>query len=633
VTLLGWNVLRELHIKDFAIIDELHLTLEPGFNILTGETGAGKSILIDAVTLILGARGDTSAIRQGAERGRVEGMLVLSPELQRALDPILEREGLEGDAPDILWLARELRNTGRTVARVNGRATSVSLLREIAEGLVDVHGQSDHLSLLRVREHVNLLDRYADLMPLRAQVAAVVRQIRSTRRELKRLLSNERDRMQRIDLLRFQVEEIQAADLKPGEKEDLKAELVRLSNAEQLVTLASGIVARLEEGGERTPAVLDLLGRGQRDMVALARVDATLEPQMQTLEEVGYQIEDLARTLRDYAAEIEFNPKRQSWVEERLALLSHLERKYGGDLEDVMAHAERAEEELLTLEHSDERIVELQVEDKTLVKRLSELALELSERRREAAGRLAAAVDLELGDLRMTGARFGVAFTCEPSETGVPLEEALPHTIAITGSERATMDETPVQMAAFNATGIDTVEFLVAANVGEGLKSLSRTASGGETSRLMLALKAVLSRADRTPTLIFDEIDQGIGGRIGAIVGTKLWQLSSPPALPSALAEATADTPAASDDGAPDAVHIQHQVLCITHLPQLAGFGDVHFKVVKEIAEGRTVTHVRLLDEDARLTELAQMLGTQGATARRGALEILEQARALKTPD
>lgn len=625
-------MLRELHIKDFAIIDELHLTLEPGFNILTGETGAGKSILIDAVTLILGARADTSAIRQGADRGRVEGMFVLSPELQKTLDPVLEREGLEGDAPDILWLARELRHTGRTVARVNGRATSVSLLREIAEDLVDVHGQSDHLSLLRVREHINLLDRYAALMPLRTQVAALVRRIRRARRELKQLLSHERDRMQRIDLLRFQVEEIRDANLKPGEKEELKAELVRLSNAEQLVTLASGIVARLEEGRERTPAVLDLLGRSQRDMATLARVDTTLEPQMQTLEEIGYQLEDLAGTLRDYATEIEFNPKRQSWVEERLALLSHLERKYGGDVEDVIAYAARAEEELQTLEHSDERIVELQAEDKALVQTLGDLALTLSERRREAATRLAAAVDLELNDLRMTGARFGVAFTWEPLEAGVALGDSRPHTVAITAHEQATLDETAVQTVAFNTTGIDTVEFLVAANVGEGLKSLSRTASGGETSRLMLALKAVLSRADRTPTLIFDEIDQGIGGRIGAIVGSKLWQLTSP----GAPFKDGASDEGASDEGDPDDVMedapIQHQVLCITHLPQLAGFGDVHYKVVKEVVDGRTVTHVRPLDQDARLVELAQMLGTQEATAKRGALDILQQAEALKTP-
>lgn len=601
-------MLRELHIEDFAIIDKLHLTLEPGFNILTGETGAGKSILIDAVTLILGERADTTALRQGAERGRVEGMFVLTPALQTALSPILEREGLEGDRPDTLWLARELRDSGRTIARVNGRAVSVALMREIAESLVDVHGQSEHLSLLRVREHLDLLDRYAGLEPLRRQVADLVREIRTVRRELAQLLSNERDRMQRIDLLRFQVEEIQSANLKPGEKAELEAELVRLTNAEQLVTLASGVSNRLEESQDRAPAVLDLLGRSQRDMATLARIDASLQPHARTLDEAVYQLEDLSRVLRDYASQVEFNPKRQAWVEERLVQLRHLERKYGGDLEEVLAYAERAVAELETLEHSDERIQELQEAETGLLERLVGLATELSRSREEASQRLAAAVEVELNDLRMEGARFGVAFTFEEVEDGVSLASPSPHALVITTGGVEVSDDTPVRRVAFDPSGIDRVEFLVAANVGEGLRSLAHTASGGETSRLMLALKTVLSRADRTPTLIFDEIDQGIGGRIGAVVGSKLWRLTS------------------SRD--PDV--IQHQVLCITHLPQLAGYGDVHFRVAKGVIEGRTVTQVERLSEEERIAELAQMLGTQGSAAERGAHEILEQATASK---
>ncbi|MGC9467933.1 MAG: DNA repair protein RecN [Anaerolineae bacterium] len=601
-------MLRELHIEDFAIIDELHLTLEPGFNTLTGETGAGKSILIDAVALILGERADTSVIRQGAESGLVEGMFLLSPSMQASLAPILEREGLEGESPDVLWLSRELRSTGRTIARVNGRAVSVSLLHEIGEGLVDVHGQSEHLSLLRIREHLALLDRFAGLEAEQAGIAAAVNQIRRVRRELKGLISNERERMQRIDLLRFQVDEIEKASLKPGEKEELEAELVRLSNAEQLVTLASDIVARLEEGRERSPAVLDLLGRSQKDMGTLARVDETLEPQLRALDDVVYQVEDLARLLRDYAAEIEFNPKRQAWVEERLILLRHLERKYGGDIEDVVDYASRAAAELETLGHSDERIAELQEEEAELLATCAELSYALSRRRQEAAAGLAAAVEAELEDLRMSGARFGVSFEFAASDRGVPLPEPLPHAVTVTSKGAEIVDEAPVRTVDFDTTGIDQVEFLVAPNVGEGLKSLARTASGGETSRLMLALKTVLSRADQTPTLIFDEIDQGIGGRIGAIVGTKLWRL----------------TVAGGNGG------VQHQVLCITHLPQLAAFGDAHFRVEKAVVEGRTVTHVEPLVEQERVVELGQMLGTQGAAAERGAREILQRAEELK---
>ena len=258
-------------------------------------------------SLLLGGRADTTAVRQGAECAYVEGLFVLAPFAQEEVSALLKHEALDGDSPDTLWLSRELRSSGRTVARINGRVVSVSLLRDIAEKLVDVHGQSEHLSLLRVREHLYLLDRFAGLDTLRARVAEGVQQIQAIRRDLHALRQNERDRMQRIDLLRFQVEEIGAAKLTPGEKETLESELVRLSNAEQLAALASGLVAILQEGRGQSPAVLDLLGQAQRDMATLSRIDVTLAPQAQILEEVGYQIEDLTRALQNYLGGVEFN--------------------------------------------------------------------------------------------------------------------------------------------------------------------------------------------------------------------------------------------------------------------------------------------------------------------------------------
>lgn len=602
-------MLRELHIRDFAIIDDLHLTLEPGFNVLTGETGAGKSILIDAVALLLGGRGDTTAVRAGADLARVEGLFVLTAPEQDDLAALLKDEALEGDTPDTLWLSRELRGNGRTVARVNGRVVSAAVLRDVAEKLVDIHGQSEHLSLLRVREHLHLLDRFAGLESLRAQVAEVVQQIQAVRRDLRALRQSERDRMQRIDLLRFQVDEIGAAKLVPGEQEALESELVRLSNAEQLAALASNLVAVFEEGRGQSPAVIDLIGQAQRDMATLARIDATLAPQAQALEEVGYQVEDLARTLRDYLGGVEFNPRRLTWVEERLSLLRQLARKYGGAVEEVLAYAQKAAAELETLEHSDERIAELMEQEVTLLAECAILCQALSRQRRAAAARLSAGVEAELQDLRMEGARLGVAFQLSEDADGVPLDELLPAGLAVTSLGTEALADETVSRADFDATGMDRVEFLIAPNPGEGLKPMARIASGGETARLMLALKAVLSRADRTPTLIFDEIDQGIGGRVGAIVGVKLWQLTSP---------------YVGNGG------VRHQVLCITHLPQLAGFGDVHFGVQKQITDGRTVTQVvRLLDE-TRLVELSLMLGTQGEAAYQGAVEILAQAAGLK---
>lgn len=603
-------MLRELHIQDFAIIDELQLVLEPGLNILTGETGAGKSILLDAVALLLGGRADTTTLREGAERARVEGQFILSAEEVETLSPLLAREGLEGDAPDVLWLGRELRSNGRNLARINGRVVALSVLREIAEGLVDIHGQSEHLSLLRVQEHLNLVDRFAGLQALRDEVAGSVKQINAVRRDLRQLRQSERDRMQRIDLLRFQVQEIRSAKPTPGEIEGLERELVRLNHAQELAALTSNLIGMLEDGQEQIPSVIDLLGQSQRELLALARIDATFASHAEAVESLGYQIEDLARTLRDYFRDIEFNPKRQVEVEERLILLRHLERKYGGDLEEVRAYAKQAAAELDMLERSDEHIEELARQEADLLQVVAALSIKLSEERRRAAAALSQGVEAELQDLRMEGARFGVAFRWRSAETGVPLSEPKPLSVVV--DRHGVQAETPETAAQvdFDTTGIDEVEFLIAPNVGEGLKPMTRIASGGETARLMLALKAVLSRADRTPTLIFDEIDQGIGGRVGGVVGHKLWQLTQ---------------------GKPMGSLGRHQVLCVTHLPQLAGFGDAHYRVTKHVAEGRTLTKVDHLTPDERVMELAQMLGTQGQAAVQGALEILAQAKALQS--
>lgn len=602
-------MLRELHIKDFAIIDDLHLTLEPGFNILTGETGAGKSILIDAVALILGGRADTTVVRTGATRARVEGMFVLPPAQQLAVQPLLEREGVEGDAADVLWLSRELRDSGRSVARLNGRVVSLAVVREVAESLIDIHGQSEHLSLLRVREHLNLLDRFAGLETQREAVSKTARQLHKIREELHALRRSERERMQRIDMLRFQVQEIQEAQLEADEKAQLEAELIRLTNAERISALASGLLELLQEGPGETPAVSDLLGQAQRDMTALARIDATLHAQSEALESIVYQMDDVGRALRDYLAEVEFNPKRLTQVERRLALLHQLERKYGGDVADILRYAQAAAAELATLESSDERIEALAAQEKTLLQQCAALCRELSVQRQTAAADLVSRVEVELEDLRMQGTRMGVDFRWREAPDGLPLKPALPEGCVVTSAAAEMEAAETITRAAFDVTGMDRVEFLVAPNVGENLKPMTRVASGGETARLMLALKAVLSRADQTPTLIFDEIDQGIGGRIGTLVGAKLWQLTA---------------------GGHETGGVQHQVLCITHLPQLAGFGDVHFHVTKQIVEQRTVTQVLRLEGEARIRELALMLGTQGEAALQGARDILKQSAMLK---
>lgn len=598
-------MLTELRIQDFAIIDRLQLTFEPGLCVLTGETGAGKSIIVDAVDMVLGGRADSGIVRAGAERAIVEATFYLSPAQQQAILPLLEQEGLEGESPEWLYLGREVRVNGRTISRINGRAVTLTLLREVAARLVDIHGQSEHLSLLRVREHINLLDRYAELWPLRAQVAQLAEQVRAVRRELQSLLRSEQELAHRTDLLNFQLSEISAAALRPGEEEELLEERLRLANVGQLAEL-SGEALHLLEGDERgSAAVLDLLGAAIQAIEGLARIDPALEPQLQLAESAGYQLEELARSLRNYREQLEYNPRRLQDVEERLAVVRRLERKYGPTIADVLEYARKAALELETITHSEERIAALREEEERLLAELGRLAVELSLKRREAAQRLAAGIEEELRDLRMEGARFGVDFQWREDPEGVPLDAEL---------LRNSQFEIPDSglRVAFDSTGIDQVEFLISPNPGEPLKPLAKIASGGETSRLMLALKTVLSRADETPTLIFDEIDQGIGGRVGATVGEKLWRLT-----------------VGTCEGS-----FTHQVLCVTHLPQLAGFGDVHYHVEKHVEQTpsgeRTVTRVRRLEGQDRVNELALMLGASGEAAYRSAEEILEYVKRCK---
>ena len=618
-------MLAELHIRDFAIIDELQLHFAPGFSALTGETGAGKSIIVDAVELVLGGRADVTGVRAGADRTIIEAVFRLEPGQRTAIDLVLEREGLEGDDPGLLLLGREVRLSGRNVCRVNGRAVTLALLRQVAEGLVDIHGQSEHLSLLRVREHVNLLDRYAELWPLRVRVAELAGRVREIRRELADLVLREQELAHRADLLQFQIGEIGAAALQFGEEKELLKERLRLTHAEQLTALVSEALCTLEEGEGQAVAALDLLGAAQRALEGLARVDPALEPRLRAAESLNYQVEELVRGLRDYQEQIEHNPQRLQEVEERLTLIRRLERKYGTTIPDVLTYAEKAAQELDTITHSEERVAELQADEERLLAELGELAAELSLRRREAAERLAAGIEDELGDLRMEGARFGVDFRLREDPEGVPVDEwrmANGEWRMANGELLSAISNLQSARVAFDSSGIDRVEFLVSPNPGEPLKPLVKIASGGETSRLMLALKTVLSRADETPTLIFDEIDQGIGGRVGATVGEKLWGLTVGTRPGGGLA-------AGRGPGG-----LRHQVLCVTHLPQLAGFGDVHFRVEKHVektgAGERTVARVRQLQGGARVEELAQMLGASGEAAYRSAEEILEQVASRK---
>jgi DNA repair protein RecN (Recombination protein N) len=568
-------MLVELQIRDFAIIEDLQLDLAPGFTVFTGETGAGKSIIIDAVEMLLGGRADSGMVRTGAEAALLEGTFRLEQAVRQPVQELLEREGLLEDGEHV-HLGREIRAQGRSISRINGRTVNLALQREVGEWLVDVHGQSEHLSLLRVREHLQLLDRYAQLESPRQEYGHCYRELGEVRRELAELHRSAQEAGRRSELLGFQIDEIESARLRPGEEAEWLEARTRLANAERLAASAEAALAALEQPGPMGEGALEMLGRAAQELMGLSQIDPSLQGSQREAQALLESAGQLARDLRVYREGVEYDPRRLEEAEERLSLLSDLKRKYGGDLEAVLEYAGRAQRELEGISYAQDRQAELEAEEQTLRLRLGELATGLSSARAAAAQSLSQQVEAHLAELNMAGAGFGVDQRQEALAEGVPV-----------GS----------RMLAFDPYGVDRVEFLVETNPGEGMKPLSKVASGGETSRLMLGLKGVLAQADRTPTLIFDEIDQGIGGRVGGVVGRKLRELSR-----------------------------GHQVLCITHLPQLAAHADQHFKVDKQVHGRRTVTVVNLLQGEARAAELAAMLGGDSAANLQSAAELLEQA-------
>lgn len=575
-------MLTELRIRNYAIIEQLDIKFDGGLITFTGETGAGKSIIIDAVETLLGGRADSTQVRTGAEEANVEAVFRIPETTLGPITEILESEDLL-DEPNYITLGREIRLAGRNIARVNGHSVSTSLLRQLGEFLVDVHGQSDHLSLLRVKNHLGLLDRYGLSDPLSTLSESLTKyrktykRLQVVERELERLRRAESDAARQSEMFTFQINEIETARLKSGEEELLSEERVRLANAEGLASFAQEALLALDEGTPEEPAAIDLLGRVTDAITGLVRLDSTQAPLEESAQSLFENLADLARNLRSYLESVEFNPKRLDQVEERLSLIQSLKRKYGGSVSAVLDYAANARRQLDEITNKEERMEELTSERKGLLETMGRVGSALSAERQTAAKNLEQAMERELNDLNMSGAGFKVEFNYHPDPDGEVIFDG--------------------QNISYHAAGLEQVEFLIAPNPGEGFKPLAKIASGGETSRLMLALKNVLVQADDIPTLIFDEIDQGIGGRVGTIVGQKLWHLAR-----------------------------QHQVLCITHLPQLAAFADHHFHVGKSIQAGRTVTQLNQLREKDRLIELAQMLGNVSEGTLSSAQELLQVA-------
>ena len=575
-------MLRLLSVTDFATIEQLDIELAAGFSVLTGETGAGKSIIVDALGLLLGGRADAGMVRSGARQSRVEGIFLLGGDVAQKINVVLDE--YDFDADEEVILAREVNLDGRNTCRVNGRIVPLRLLSTLAQHLVDIHGQNQHLSLLRVREHMDILDQYGGLWQLRAEVAEGARRLTDARREVDRLRKDEAEVAQRVDFLRFQMEEISEAKLYPSEYDDLTLERDRIANAERIITLCDHAYGALYDGLDRRESVMDLIGLVSRDLSQLEQLDPSLRQNLEPVDALMHQVDELARELRSYRDGIEYSPDRLHELEERLDLINRLRRKYGSTVGEILAFGERASQELETLDHREERVEELKVREMDLRRQVGRLAGQLSEARHQAARSLADAIQEEADGLGFGYIEVLVDIRQSDSEDGVPV-----------GTEES------IRRLAFDETGVDSVEFLISLNPGEPPRPLARIASGGEASRLMLAIKSILSTADQIPILVFDEIDAGIGGRVGSVLGQKLWGLSK-----------------------------NHLVLCVTHLPQIACYADYHAKVAKLASHDRTVTSVEVLDSEARVAELSQMLGSDSGAARTNATEMLRQARSWK---
>lgn len=550
-------MLTELSIRNLAVIEHVHLHFQEGFHVLTGETGAGKSIVIDALSLVVGGRGTSELVRHGSEKSEIEAMFELPAD--HPVWDVLHRLGIEADSSEPLLIRRDITIQGKSSSRVNGQLVNMTMLREIGELLVNIHGQHEHQSLLDADQHIHLLDTYgeADIAEAKAAYTAAYEAYAKLKRELQALETASQQSLQLLDLYRFQIDEIACANLKPGEDASLSEEKRKLANAEKLFQNVSDAYDQLNGSGRGIESV----SKAAAKLRDIASYDAAnLGALLEQIESAFYQLEDAAYQLRDYRDGIEFNPGRLDRIEQRLDTITSLRRKYGEDIAHILSYLENIQREVSTIENKDDIVQKLQKEMGQALSKLSKLAARLSDQRNGVAIKLAKAIEAELRDLQMERTKFQVD-------------------VARAADPRSDLDLNGTKMK-FGIDGIDQVEFLMAPNPGEPLRGLGKIASGGELSRIMLALKTIFARVDRIPVLVFDEVDTGVSGRAAQAIAEKLSRLSR-----------------------------SCQVFSITHLPQVACMADAHFAIHKEVEGNRTFTRVTGLDEQGRKEELARMLG------------------------
>lgn len=559
-------MLLELNIKDFAIIEKVHLNFYSGMTVLTGETGAGKSIIIDAVGLLAGGRGSVEFVRHGAKKCVLEGLF--SVQNPKRLTKILDKYGIDFE-DQMLIIQREIFASGRTVCRVNGSIVTINNLKEIGSNLIDIHGQNEHQELMHQDQHIHLLDNFAQdqVFELRNQFQNLRADYLSIKKRMDQWISNEKEYAQRIDMLEFQVKEIEDVQLIPGEDEDLQEESKKLSNFHNISKALQLAYDALQES---EGSALEKAGLAMNELEGISDFNQDYAELSNTVSSLFYQLQEVSSSILSELDQLEFDDGRLFEIEERLNAIQQLKRKYGDSVEEVLDYYQQASDELYDLKHSDSNIDQLKAELERIQPELIETGQALSKARRQAAKILESKIEEQLAELYMDKAKFSVEFKKEPS------------------------------LASMNAHGMDHVAFYISTNPGEPLKPLHKIASGGEMSRMMLAIKTIFSSSQGITSIIFDEVDTGVSGRVASAIANKIHSVAE-----------------------------NSQVLCISHLPQVAAIADEHLYIYKTIQNNRTQTHVDLLSDKERVNEVARMLSGEDITetSLSAAQELLEKNR------
>ncbi len=563
-------MLLELNIQNYAIINKVRVSFSNGLNVLTGETGAGKSIIIDAISLVLGGRADKEYVKSGCKKAVIEALFFI--ENMSDIEKVLEEYGIQKESDDIILITREIFNTGKSTSRINGRSVTLGMLNEITSKLIDIHGQHDHQSLLRVDKHSEFIDSLGEqrIKDSKEKIKKGYDELQVLKTRLKSLVQDEMEKERKMDLLSFQLEEIDEARLIDGEEESLFSEYNLLSNAENITVTLSEAITNLDSDYYENKSIIDALNNTYISLHKISKHSNDITSFTDILESIILQLQELTREIRYYQHKVEFNPERLKFLDERLELINKLKRKYGRTTKDILEYREKISIELELLLNCEEEIKEIKNKIIKCENDLNIICNVLSKERTCISERFEKEIIKELNEVNMLNVKFKVRLE---------------------------------RIEYFTQNGFDKIEFLISTNPNEPLKSLSKIISGGEMSRIMLAFKSILAEIDKIPTLIFDEIDTGISGRTAQVVGEKITNIST-----------------------------NHQVICITHLPQIAALADSHFLISKKIFENESITEIIELDYNDRVEELSRLLGGVNLTetTKQHAKEMIEMSKKIK---